>query len=120
MLDGLPTEVHMLDAGAGIGSLCAALLEDLCTWERPPDSVSLSAYEIDTRLLPMLEATLGRCDEALGARGIRRDLKIRAEDFIASAVTQLCATVPQQRFNCALVNPPYRKIRSDSPERRLL
>lgn len=120
LLDDLPTKVRLLDAGAGVGSLSAALVTDLCNWEHLPEQVSLCAYEIDARLQPALQATLERCEDALTARGVRASKELHVEDFIEHAVAQLQRTTPPQGFNCALVNPPYRKIRRNSRESDLL
>lgn len=120
MVEELPTRVRLLDAGAGIGALTAAFVSDICTWERPPEQVSLCAYEMDLRLQPALGEALASCEEALRARGVRVSSEIHAEDFIQHAVAQIAGTIPPQRFNYAIINPPYRKIRSESRERRLL
>jgi adenine-specific DNA-methyltransferase len=51
------------------------------------------------------------------------DAEIRQEDFIAAAVESLRGDLfasPLPHFDCAILNPPYRKINSDSLERRML
>src|SRR5436309_999056 len=39
--------VQLLDAGAGIGSLTAAFVEQAGLWREAPKAVSVTAYEID-------------------------------------------------------------------------
>lgn len=120
MLEDLPTEVRALDAGAGTGSLIAALCDELRTWARPPDILNVRAYEIDRRLQPYLQDVLARCESALRTQGVRFSHQLLINDFIADAVAQLQGAAPPAHFNCALVNPPYGKLRSDSVERQML
>src|SRR5579883_595949 len=43
--------LHILDAGAGVGSLFAACVVDLCTRENRPEQINVTAYEIDKELI---------------------------------------------------------------------
>jgi hypothetical protein len=92
--------VRLLDPGAGIGTLSAAVLE------RAPSS-SVTAYEVDLALLGALQKNLGHA-------GIIFPL-----DFLHDAVFGL-TTGRAGRFTHAIINPPYKKIGSDSPARHLL
>jgi adenine-specific DNA-methyltransferase len=116
-------EVNLLDAGAGAGALSGALVKQLCSGRRKPKRISLTAYEIDLSLLPLLRATLAECQRECEAVGVLFSAVVFNEDFIEAAVSMLrrdlFATKPLH-FNTAIVNPPYRKIRSDSMTRQLL
>ncbi len=116
--------VRLLDAGAGIGSLSAAFVEEMCGRKRKPARLHVTAYEIDLALIPGLEQTLARCGEACLAAGIDLSWEIHEEDFIAAGTAMLGGDLFDRRtpseFDCAILNPPYRKIRSDSEERHLL
>ncbi len=117
-------EVRILDAGAGIGSLLAACVVELCHRPRRPSRITVTAYEVDKRLASYLPAVLQLCQEQCSRVGIAFDGKVVADDFIRSAVDLLrpgiFRSVERPRFNCAILNPPYRKINADSDERRLL
>ncbi len=114
---------RLLDAGAGVGSLTAAFVADVCARERRPERVSVVAYELDPILADRLADTLDACRIACERVGIGFDAELRREDFIEAAVASLRADLfasPLPRFDCAILNPPYRKINSGSRERRLL
>ncbi|MFO3797624.1 MAG: Eco57I restriction-modification methylase domain-containing protein, partial [Anaerolineales bacterium] len=96
-----------LDAGAGMGALSCALIQD---WQERGSHVAthLVAYEIDTNLLPILEKNLSAERFA--------SVKIHSGDFIAeSAVGQRAPN-----YTHAILNPPYKKIASNSKHRLLL
>lgn len=102
------TPVHLLDAGAGVGSLTAAFIS---RWEAAP--MAISAYEIDPALAVYLQQTLARYGSNVAARIIERD-------FIHDAVFRLKLGKREQGFTHAILNPPYKKINSDSEHRALL
>ena len=52
-----PKNLHILDAGAGVGSLSAALISEICCWDQKPKSITLAAYEIDPLLVEYLRPT---------------------------------------------------------------
>jgi adenine-specific DNA-methyltransferase len=115
--------VRLLDAGAGIGVLTAAFVAEVCRRASPPQQISVVAFEIDVALGPRLEKTLAACRQVCEQAGIGFEAEIRHEDFIAAAATSLSGDLfgsPLPRFDCAILNPPYRKITTDSRERRLL
>ena len=117
-------EVRILDAGAGIGSLLAACVVELCRRPHRPSRIAVTAYEVDKQLASYLPAVFQLCREQCARVGIAFDGEVLAEDFISSTVNQLrpglFRSVEHPRFNCAILNPPYRKINAGSDERRLL
>jgi predicted RNA methylase len=101
--------VRLLDAGAGVGSLTAAFLN---RWGS--DNVSATVYEIDKTLAAYLRETLrayasGRFAAAVVDR-----------DFIQHAVYKITMGAQRAGFTHAILNPPYKKIGSDSEHRALL
>jgi adenine-specific DNA-methyltransferase len=103
--------------------LSAALVKRLCASHHKPDRISVTTYELDETLIGSLHATLRGCQRECERAGIRFSASVLNEDFIASAVPMLRGDLfasRQPRFNAAIVNPPYRKIRSDSSARLLL
>jgi adenine-specific DNA-methyltransferase len=115
--------VNLLDAGAGGGALTVALVRRLCRENRKPRSVSVTAYEIDPAMVELLRGNLSTCQRECERVGIEFSATARNADFIGAIAPTLRGDLfaPQaERFNAAIVNPPYRKIRSDSPTRQLL
>ena len=123
MVRATGTTLRILDPGAGLGALSAALVGALCARARPPHSIELVVYEIDTAVRTSLEQTLADCATICKRYGIRFTSELQSTDFVGDAVSilrgGLFATegVP---FDVAILNPPYRKIATDSKERRLL
>ena len=101
--------VLLLDAGAGVGSLADAFLQ---YWGR--DGVGVSAYEIDPTMVSYLQTTLASYGSCNGFTA-----KIIEKDFIQDAVYRLTLG-NKERFTHAILNPPYKKIHSDSEHRALL
>jgi adenine-specific DNA-methyltransferase len=115
--------IRLVDAGAGAGALTAAWVAQVCSRELRPREVSLLAVEIDEGLRPQLEQTLRACESTCTAAGIRCRWEVRLQDFIATAVHSLDADLFRAdlgRFDVAILNPPYKKLRSDSTARALL
>lgn len=115
--------VELLDAGAGEGALTAAFVRRLCDESHKPQSISVTAYEIDCTLIESLHATLSQCERDCHRAGIAFCATVFNEDFISAAAPMVSGGLfaPQPpRFNAAIINPPYRKIRSESMTRLLL
>lgn len=109
---------RLLDAGAGIGSLSDAFLSKWTSGGFHFQSVRLDAFEIDHSLHPYLSQTLEkyRNDKNLVA-------VIRGEDFIHAAVESLFGGLfaePLVKYSHAILNPPYKKINSNSTHRLAL
>jgi len=123
MLDANASNVRLIDPGAGIGTLTAAGVAELCSRSQRPGKISVAAYEIDTNLIPHLRKTLDGCRRTCELAGIQFECEIVEVDFIEAGAAMLRQDLfapPRTWFNCALLNPPYRKINSDSRTRRLL
>ena len=115
--------LRVLDAGAGAGALTAALVKAICSRSERPKEIFLTAYELDEVLLPDLQRTLAACQQLCALTGINCNWEVRATDFIESAVDSLDQGLFQTehpRFDVAILNPPYRKFRSESRVRQLL
>lgn len=115
--------IRLLDAGAGVGSLTAAFVNETTRWKQAPTEVSLTAYEIDRFITDYLRLTLEGCLTEYQRFGITSSADLRADDFIAAAVTNLRGGLIEpirETYNFAILNPPYRKISSASRTRRLL
>src|SRR5487761_2613042 len=92
---------RLLDAGAGIGSLTVAAIRFLKTVD------SVDAWEIDPIIRPHLV-------QNLATTGIPHH--VHGEDFIEAAVMRI-ALAHGDRYTHAILNPPYKKLNSDSLHR---
>ncbi len=117
--------ITLLDAGAGVGSLFSAYVAHLCEKDTPPEHIHVVAYEIDEILLGYLQETLHLCQKVCEQANIQFTGEIVQKDFLADGVELLAGTLfapasERPAFTCALLNPPYRKIQTNSTERKLL
>lgn len=104
---------HLLDAGAGRGSLTCAFLDALRQRKDACPQGEVSLVEYDANLLQELHRN---ATKAIGTLLVQ--CHVQQADFIAYA-TELVAR-KQRPFTHAILNPPYKKIRSDSTHRALL
>ncbi len=115
--------VHLLDAGAGIGSLSAAWVAAVCARAERPAKIVVTAYEKDEGLISALGGTMNLCAAVCAGAGIAFHAQVCQADFIGHAVEMLreglFAPAPE-RYDCAILNPPYHKMHSASVERLLL
>ena len=116
--------IRVLDAGAGVGSLFAACVSTLVQRKYRPKEIVVTAFESDVRLEPYLRETITHCQSACKSNGVRFSANLVMADFIESAADRIEGGLFQAderlSFNCAILNPPYRKINSNSNERRNL
>lgn len=109
---------RLLDAGAGIGSLSAAFLDRWRSGGFHFKHVKLDAFELDTALVSDLSQTLDKYSLRGDFVGI-----VREEDFVHAAVESLAGSLfaePLDRYTHAILNPPYKKINSNSAHRLAL
>jgi adenine-specific DNA-methyltransferase len=110
----LPTsgDWRLIDAGAGVGSLTAALV---ARWLMETDlpSMSVLAYEIDPLLVEPLEATLTEAQDLAATVGRKLHTTVREENFVLNPPAAGAG-------NILLMNPPYKKLNVDSDERAAL
>jgi adenine-specific DNA-methyltransferase len=115
-------DITLLDAGAGVGSLTAAFVSEVCSRSTKPKRIHATAYEIDPNLAEYLAGTLQQCGKTCEAAGVAFECELIHGDFIDEGVRALRHEMfgPVRRFNSAIMNPPYKKINVDSPTRLAL
>ena len=113
MLTTKRTEVRVLDPGAGVGSLTAAFVENALK-RKLHKSIFVTAFEIDETLCNSLRENLLLCQEECKRQKVQFDFEVRNEDFVVSGI------FASEEFECVIMNPPYRKINSNSEHRSLL
>ncbi len=122
MFDAKQESITLLDAGAGVGSLTAAFVSEICGRSKRPKRIHATAYEIDRGLAKYLDDTLRQCQKTCEEVGVEFNSELIRRDFIDDGVRMLRQRMfaPARQFNCAILNPPYRKINSDSETRLML
>ncbi|MFL6437694.1 MAG: BsuBI/PstI family type II restriction endonuclease [Terriglobales bacterium] len=115
-------EVRLLDAGAGVGSLTAAFFGEICARSKKPKKIHATAYELDGSLVEYLGDALTQCGKECESLGIKFEADMVHGDFINEGVRMLRQHMfsPSPQFNCAILNPPYKKINSYSDTREML
>ena len=119
------TDISLLDAGAGIGSLSCAFIEEFCNRPQKPKNICLKAFEIDNDLVAYLGTTLNDCVDLAKDSGIDFQWEIINQDFINTIVDLLgpCNSLFQgfrYEFTHAILNPPYKKVSSQSNHHKKL
>ena len=106
--------VRVLDPGAGVGSLTAAVTARGVA-EKWTADLDVTAVEVDRRLLEPLGATLEACGRELPSLTAR----VAAVDFVEWGCAQLhdvLRSTEPERFDLAILNPPYAKLGTRSRE----
>ena len=126
LFDAVSGEVRLLDPGAGVGSLSAAFIERCLRETTKPRSVSLDCYEIEPVLIDYLESTLNEAETQGRVARIAINGTIYADDFILSSTHGpqenlfQGAAAEDEPFTHVIMNPPYKKIHSESAHRAAL
>ena len=119
-----PEELRILDPGGGAGVLTAAVTAELCG--RPersrPAVLQATVWEIDERFADDLGRVFAYCRAACAKSGVVFRGDHRRGNFVLDAAAwaderDLPAPRRRPEFHAAIMNPPYRKIKSDSEER---
>ena len=111
--------INLLEAGAGIGSLIIAELDKKFHKPGKTKSIYVTAYEIDRMLSEYLKTNLDEYRVLLRKKKIEFNYTIKQTDFIKDIVLKKMSgeILP---FTHAIINPPYKKINSDSDHRKYL
>ncbi len=113
------SSIRLLDAGAGVGSLTVAFLEKARTSGQKLNDVSVTLYELDDLLASYLAKEIEVYQPLFSGAGIKFAADLIRSDFIESAINQIQFGITE-KFNFAILNPPYKKINSHSRHRLLL
>ncbi|MCQ9327573.1 Eco57I restriction-modification methylase domain-containing protein [Neisseria dentiae] len=98
------SECTLLDCGAGIGSLSISAINQL------KNITSVDLWEIDSLMSKQLKINMEKIDV---------NYSIYKNDFIQDAVDNILLG-KGNRYTHAIINPPYKKINSNSFHRKLL
>ncbi len=104
---------RLLDAGAGLGALSCAFLHRWAIGGFPFAGVEVTAYEIDPAIRSYLTKALAQYTAQLPVT-----TRVIEGDFIEIVTGN---DIPKKgNFTHAILNPPYKKINSDSAHRHAL
>ena len=120
LFERIPPEARLLDAGAGCGVLTAAVCDRVAA-AREPHALEAVLFETDADAVCRLRRTLDACRAVLTECGHEFRAVVRADDFAHAAANRADASLPlfeeappTGRFDLAILNPPYFKLRADS------
>ncbi|MBV9122919.1 MAG: Eco57I restriction-modification methylase domain-containing protein, partial [Planctomycetes bacterium] len=112
--------VRILDPGAGVGTLSAALCQRVLP-SRNPRQLILELWEIDPRLEGRLRATMEACRKALQNAGHEMEFTIQKDDFVLEhAKPSFFEAASTSKFDLVIMNPPYFKLRKDAESARMM
>ena len=111
--------LRVLDPGAGVGSLSAALVARVLA-EAPNVAVDITAVEVDPRVAAPLRETMADCETSALRVGRLVSTRVVIVDYVESSVGLLGLRALQGPFDIVLMNPPYAKLGTDSPHRQAL
>ena len=123
MFGPLPGAVRLLDAGAGAGALSTAFVSRLCETNEGVRTIEATLYELDPLILDALSVNMRECQRRCTEADIRFTFTIHPVDFIQEMSRRLAGDLfgaLPPAFDAAIANPPYRKISTESSERRAL
>ncbi|WP_339378966.1 Eco57I restriction-modification methylase domain-containing protein [Fischerella muscicola] len=118
----LSGHISLLDPGAGVGPLTAAFVERLLANPNEVKSCFITACEVESAFLSSLKQCLIECCAALKSKGIQANYCLREESFIEAfpQINLPLFTTSSINFTHAILNPPYKKIHSQSVEKKIL
>lgn len=111
--------IRLLEPAAGSGALTAAFVARMLDRSPRPKSLGVVCFEIDDALVPYLEQVLDLCRRDANHSGVEFHSEIRVGDYLADRAAAGASPFAKDSdaFDCVIMNPPYRKIHSRSPER---
>lgn len=108
-------KISILDPGAGTGILSAALVERLQSYNNI-SAITLTCYETDENVLPILQDNMNYLCEA---SSIPFEYHILTEDYILSQrhefENDLLADANPTKYDMIIANPPYLRVLRDHP-----
>ncbi|MCW5726217.1 Eco57I restriction-modification methylase domain-containing protein [Parvibaculum sp.] len=113
-----PSEVRLLDPGAGIGSLTDAFVNRYLEQTDRGSAFHVSAFEIDPVLTRYLADHLREVEVRVRAANRSVATALSTRDFIEDATFAL--SFGGSHYTHAILNPPYKKIGAHSSHRKAL
>ncbi len=119
-------DFRLLDPGAGVGSLTAAVCARWAQWTSPR-RLEVHLFENDPAAVNLLEKNMEACRRSMRAAGHQLKCVVHATDFIAAVGEEFNRPRALFRevndlghFDGVIMNPPYFKTGKDSASARLM
>lgn len=106
-------EIHILDPGAGMGALSIACFEKILRQNKKPEKITITAYEIDSKLIPHLNKLFNKIRRISKENNIKFSSRLIHKNFIFDSVNKIQKN-NFQKYTHVIINPPYKKIKVDS------
>jgi len=113
-----PSEVRLLEPGAGVGSLVDSFADQFVSKASPGSTLELTCYEVEPLLATELRNHLESVEQRVVASGLAISKELLIRDFIRE--TCFALSFKFRRYTHVLLNPPYKKIGANSEYRLLL
>lgn len=106
-------KIKLLDPGAGIGTLTCSFMERVAQegWNIP--DIRIAAYDIDKNVHSDLAKNISLASSLFG----KSEYKISSEDFLEKTSFEYMWKI-NETYTHVIMNPPYKKISTNSKERR--
>jgi adenine-specific DNA-methyltransferase len=121
----VPRAMRLLDPGAGVGTLTAAMCQRVLE-QKLPRSLYVCLFERDGELIPYLRQNVEHCARVLRDAGHCLTFDVVEDDFLHYSRqfrpqrNLFDTNAHREPFDAVISNPPYYKINADSPYARLL
>ncbi|NVJ99922.1 MAG: Eco57I restriction-modification methylase domain-containing protein [Oceanospirillaceae bacterium] len=119
MFKDLSGDISILDAGAGVGSLTAAVLKEGVV-RGGLGEINATLFEIDRTLEPYLQSSTATMKEYALRCGRKFNAKVNFLDFIECYSNASDSERATFSFDKIILNPPYLKIGAKSEHRLML
>jgi adenine-specific DNA-methyltransferase len=120
LFSNMSGDIKLLDPGCGPGSLTAAFVDEAIKRNKTK-SIVIKAFDIEPAIKPYISETLDLCAKEASKSGIKLTSNFNLADFIftySDSTTGLFAK--DNDYTHVIMNPPYKKISTDSNYRRAL
>lgn len=111
LLDLRHAEIKLLDPGAGTGILSAAICDRIILESKNKLNLTIDCYEQDSEVVPYLECLMSECKNVFEKHGHELSFNIYESNFILDNANHY-----KRKYDLAISNPPYYKLRKDSAE----
>lgn len=109
--------IKILDPGSGLGILTAAFINNILMINKTKiKKIIITMYEIDGKIIPKLSYNMSNISKICNENGIEIKYRIHNENFI-STFSELEGN---KNYNYVIINPPYKKLKTKSEEKRIL
>lgn len=111
--------VSLLDPGCGSGSLTAAFVDESLK-RKKIRSLNIDAFDIEPIIQPFITQMISLCVAKSEKNNIPIKTNFKLDDFIISQTKNLKLLTNESGYSHIIVNPPYKKIATNSDYRKAL